>query len=301
MTHALQLKNVRKAYQGHVAVKGLDLEVPQGSVFGLLGPNGAGKTTSIRMAMDIIGPDTGEVLILGQKTDKALRNRIGYMPEERGLYQKMVVEELLVFMAELKGVKPAESRRRMIPWLEKLGLGGWQKKKANELSKGMQQKVQFIQTLLHDPEILILDEPMSGLDPVGTNVMRDAMIELSRAGKTLIVSSHQMATVEQMCDRVALINKGEKILDGRVADIKASYGKNTLILAFEGDGAFLKSLPGVIGVNDLGRYAELKLGPTADPQALLRMASEKLKITRFEVVEPSLHDIFIERVTEVPS
>ena len=301
MTHALHLKNVRKAYQGHVAVKGLDLEVPRGSVFGLLGPNGAGKTTTIRMAMDIIGPDTGEVLILGQKADRALRNRIGYMPEERGLYQKMVVEELLVFMAELKGIKPAESRRRMVPWLEKLGLGGWQKKKANELSKGMQQKLQFIQTVLHDPEILILDEPMSGLDPVGTNVMRDAMIELSRAGKTLIVSSHQMATVEQMCDRVALIHKGEKVLDGRVSDIKASYGRNTLILAFEGDGSFLKSLPGVTAVNDLGRYAELKLGPLADPQAILRAASDKLKITRFEVVEPSLHDIFIERVTEAPS
>ena len=301
MTHALQLKNVRKVYQGHVAVQGLDLEVPKGSVFGLLGPNGAGKTTSIRMAMDIIGPDAGEVLILGQKSEKSLRNRIGYMPEERGLYQKMIVEELLVFMAELKGVKPAESRKRMMPWLEKLGLGGWHKKKANELSKGMQQKVQFIQTLLHEPEILILDEPMSGLDPVGTNVMRDAMIELSRAGKTLIVSSHQMATVEQMCDRVALINKGEKVLDGRVSDIKASYGKNTLVLAFEGDGSFLKSLPGVAAVNDHGRYAEIKLGPGADPQAILKAASDRLKITRFEVVEPSLHHIFIERVTEVPA
>ena len=301
MTHALQLKNVRKAFQGHVAVKGLDLEVPKGSVFGLLGPNGAGKTTSIRMAMDIIGPDTGEVLIMGQKSDKSLRNRIGYMPEERGLYQKMIVEELLVFMAELKGIKPAESKRRMMPWLEKLGLAGWHKKKANELSKGMQQKVQFIQSLLHDPEILILDEPMSGLDPVGTNVMRDAMIELSRAGKTLIVSSHQMATVEQMCDRVVLINKGEKVLDGRVSDIKASYGKNTLVLAFEGDGSFLKTLPGVAAVNDHGRYAEIKLGPGADPQAILKAASDRLRITKFEVVEPSLHDIFIERVTEVPA
>ncbi len=299
MTYALQLKNVRKAFQGHVAVKGLDLEVPTGSVFGLLGPNGAGKTTTIRMTMDIIGPDAGEVLILGTRADKSLRNRIGYMPEERGLYQKMIVEDLLVFMAELKGIKPVESKRRMGPWLEKLGLDAWRRKKANELSKGMQQKLQFIQTLLHDPEILILDEPMTGLDPVGTNILRDAMIELSRAGKTLIVSSHQMATVEQMCDRVVLINKGEKVLDGRVSDIKASYGKNTLILAFEGDGSFLKSLPGVASVNDLGRYAELKLGPAADPQAILRAASDKLKITRFEVVEPSLHDIFIERVTEV--
>ena len=297
MTLALQLRNVRKAYQGHVAVAGLDLDVPRGSVFGLLGPNGAGKTTSIRMAMDIIGPDSGDVLIMGHQSDEALRDRIGYMPEERGLYQKMVVEELLVFMAELKGVKPAESRRRMIPWLEKFGLAGWAKKKANELSKGMQQKLQFIQTLLHDPEILILDEPTSGLDPVGTNIMRDAMLELSRAGKTLIVSSHQMATVEQMCDRVVLINKGEKVLDGRVSEIKASYGKNNLILAFDGEGSFLKSLPGVAAANDLGRYVELSLNPGADPQAILRAAGERLRITRFEVVEPSLHDIFVARVT----
>lgn len=297
MTHALQLKGVRKAYQGHVAVKGLDLEVPQGSVFGLLGPNGAGKTTSIRMTMDIIGPDAGEVVILGKPSDKALRNRIGYMPEERGLYQKMIVEELLVFMAALKGMKPAESKRRMGPWLERLGLGDCARKKANELSKGMQQKVQFIQTLLHDPDILILDEPMSGLDPVGTNVMRDAMIELSRSGKTLIVSSHQMATVEQMCDRVALINKGDKVLDGRVADIKAGYGKNTVVMAFEGDGSFLRQLPGVASVQDTGRFAELRLAPGADPQSILRAAIERLKVSRFEVVEPSLHDIFVERVT----
>ena len=301
MTHALELKNVRKAFQGHVAVQGLDLEVPKGSVFGLLGPNGAGKTTSIRMAMDIIGPDSGEVVILGEKSNKTLRNRIGYMPEERGLYQKMVVGELLEFMAELKGVRPSESRKRMMPWLERLGLAGCEKKKANELSKGMQQKVQFIQTILHDPEILILDEPMSGLDPVGTNVMRDAMIELSRSGKTLIVSSHQMATVEQMCDRVALINKGEKLLDGRVADIKASYGKNTINLAFEGDGGFLAALPGIVSVSDHGRYAEVRLKPDADPQAILRAAGERLRITRFELVEPSLHDIFVERVTGAAS
>jgi ABC-2 type transport system ATP-binding protein len=290
---------LQKSYGSRKVVKDVSLAVQSGEVVGLLGPNGAGKTTSIRMTMDIIGPDSGEVLILGAKTDKAMRNRIGYMPEERGLYMKMVVEDLLVFMAELKGMKPAESRRRMVPWLEKLGIGAWQKRRANEMSKGMQQKVQFIQALLHDPEILFLDEPMSGLDPVATNVMRDAMIELSRAGKTLIVSSHQMATVEQMCDRVALIHKGDKVLDGRVSEIKAGYGKNTLIIAFEGDGGFLRSLPGVAALTDTGQYAELKLGPDADPQAILKVASEKLKITRFEVVEPSLHDIFIERVTRV--
>jgi ABC-2 type transport system ATP-binding protein len=295
--NAIELRGVRKAYQGHVAVQGLDLAVPRGSVFGLLGPNGAGKTTTIRMTMDILGPDSGEIFILGEPSDKKHRDRIGYMPEERGLYQKMVVEELLLFMAELKGADRAAAKARIHPWLEKLGLKGLEKKKANELSKGMQQKVQFVQTVLHDPDILILDEPMSGLDPVGTNVMRDALLELSRAGKTLILSSHQMHTVEQMCDRVALINKGEKILDGRVAEIKASRGKNTVVLAFEGDGAFLRALPGVASMNDSGLYVELRLEPKADTQVILRAASERLTLTRFEVVEPSLHDVFIDAVT----
>jgi ABC-2 type transport system ATP-binding protein len=266
-------------------------------VFGLLGPNGAGKTTTIRMTMDILGPDQGEIFILGERSEKRHRDRIGYMPEERGLYQKMVVEELLVFMAELKGADRAAAKKRIGPWLEKLGLAGWEKKKANELSKGMQQKVQFIQTVLHDPEILILDEPMSGLDPVGTNVMRDALLELSRAGKTLILSSHQMHTVEQMCDRVALINKGEKILDGRVADIKASRGTNTIVLAYEGDGSFLRALPGVASMNDSGRHVELRVQPGTDTQAILKAASDRLKVTKFEVVEPSLHDIFVDAVT----
>ena len=223
MTHALQLKNVRKAFQGHVAVKGLDLEVPKGSVFGLLGPNGAGKTTSIRMAMDIIGPDSGEVLIMGQKSDRPLRDRIGYMPEERGLYQKMIVEELLVFMAELKGVRPAESRRRMMPWLEKLGLGGWHKKKANELSKGMQQKVQFIQTLLHDPEILILDEPFSGLDPINVVLVKDFLTAFKKQGKTVVFSTHVLEQAERLCERIALLYRAQKLLDGTVKEIKHSY------------------------------------------------------------------------------
>ncbi len=299
--HGLAVEDLHVSFGAVHALTGMNVHVSPGQLVGFLGPNGAGKTSTMRAILGLVAVGTGRVEWHGRTVDDTVRRTIGYMPEERGLYQKMIVEELLVFMAELKGVRPAESRKRMLPWLEKLGLGGWHKKKANELSKGMQQKVQFIQTLLHDPDILILDEPMSGLDPVGTNVMRDAMIELSRAGKTLIVSSHQMATVEQMCDRVVLINKGEKVLDGRVADIKASYGKNTINLAFEGDGSFLKAVPGVAGVNDHGRYAELKLGPGADPQSILRAVSEKLRITKFEVVEPSLHDIFIERVTEVPA
>jgi len=294
---AIRLSGVTKAYQGHVAVKDLSLGVPRGSVFGLLGPNGAGKTTTLRMVMNILAPDTGTIEILGRASDQAARDRIGYMPEERGLYPRMVVEEQLVFMAEVKGVARSEAARRVGPWLDRLGLKDWAKRKLNELSKGMQQKVQLAATLLHEPDILILDEPLSGLDPVGVNLMLDVLLDLRRQGKTLVLSSHQMETVERLCDAIVLINRGEKILDGAVAEVKSRYGKNTAVLAFEGDGAFLSALPGVLKVGDFGRYVEVTMADGADPQSILREAAARLKLSRFEVVEPSLHDIFVERVT----
>jgi ABC-2 type transport system ATP-binding protein len=294
---ALRLRNVRKAYAGHVAVQDLSLEVPKGSVFGLLGPNGAGKTTTLRMVMDVLGPDSGTIEILGRPADQATRDRIGYMPEERGLYPRMVLEEQLLFMAEIKGCPAAEARQRLPGWLERVGLSDWRKRKVNELSKGMQQKAQLVATLLHDPEILILDEPMSGLDPVATNLVRDLLLELSRQGKTLVLSSHQMETVERLCDAIALINRGEKLLDGAVGDVKRSHGRNNLVLAFEGDGSFLAALAGVKKVSDSGRYVEIQMHEGADAQAILREASARLRISRFEIVEPSLHDIFVERVT----
>ncbi|MFN8092901.1 MAG: ATP-binding cassette domain-containing protein [Vicinamibacteria bacterium] len=293
---AIVLKDIRKAYAGHVAVKDLSLEVPRGSVFGLLGPNGAGKTTTLRMVMDILGPDSGRIEILGRPADAASRDRIGYMPEERGLYPRMELEEQLVFMASIKGVPRAEAQRRIGPWLERLGLAEWRKRKTNELSKGMQQKAQFVATVLHEPDVLIMDEPMSGLDPVGADLMRDVMLDLKRRGATLVLSSHQMETVERLCDRVALINRGEKVLDGSVADVKASHGKNTVVLAYDGDGSFLGGLPGVARVTDFGRYVEVRLADGADPQPLLRAAVERLRLRRFEIVEPSLHDIFVETV-----
>jgi ABC-2 type transport system ATP-binding protein len=294
--NAIVLKGIRKAFAGHVAVRDLSLEVPRGSVFGLLGPNGAGKTTTLRMVMDILGPDAGTIEILGRPADGGARDRVGYMPEERGLYARMVLEEQLVFMASVKGVPRPEAQRRLGPWLERLGLAEWRKRKTNELSKGMQQKAQFIATVLHEPAVLILDEPMSGLDPVGMDVMRDVMLDLSRRGTTLVLSSHQMETVERLCDRVALINRGEKVLDGSVAEVKARHGKNTVVLAYDGDGSFLGALPGVARVSDFGQYVEVRLVDGTDPQPLLRAAVERLRLRRFEVVEPSLHDIFVETV-----
>ena len=293
---AIVLKGIRKAFAGHVAVKDLSLEVPRGSVFGLLGPNGAGKTTTLRMVLNILGPDSGTIEILGKPADHAARDRIGYMPEERGLYPRMVLEEQLVFMAAIKGMGRKEAEARLGPWLERLGLADWRKKKTNELSKGMQQKAQFIATVLHEPDVLIMDEPMSGLDPVGMDVMREVMLDLHRRGTTIVLSSHQMEAVERLCDRVALINRGEKVLDGSVAEVKARHGKNTVVLAYDGDGAFIGSLPGVAKVTDFGQYVEVRLKDGTDPQPLLREAVERLRLRRFEIVEPSLHDIFVETV-----
>jgi ABC-2 type transport system ATP-binding protein len=291
--HAVRLEGVSKSFAGHPAVTDLSLTVPRGSVFGLLGPNGAGKTTTLRMVLNILGPDRGTIEILGRPSDHAARDRIGYMPEERGLYPRMVVEEQLVFMAEIKGVPRVEAARRVPAWLERMGLSGWGRRKVNELSKGMQQKAQFIATVLHEPEVLILDEPMAGLDPVATNQMRDVLRDLSRAGTTLVLSSHQMEAVERACDRVALINKGRKILDGAVSEVKRRHGTNTLALAYEGDGSFLSGLPGVRVVSDSGRFAELRLLDGGDPQVVLREVAARVRVSRFEIVEPSLHDIFV--------
>jgi ABC-2 type transport system ATP-binding protein len=208
----------------------------------------------------------------------------------------MFLEEQLLFLAELKGSRRADAARRLPGWLERLGLAEWRKRRVNELSKGMQQKAQFIATVLHEPEVLILDEPMSGLDPVGADLMREVLADLKRQGKTLVLSSHQMDTVERICDAIVLINRGENVLGGTLADVKGRYGKNSVVIAFDGDGSFLASLPGVRAVSDHGRFAEIQLADGADPQALLKEAAARLRISRFEIVEPSLHDIFVRTV-----
>ncbi len=295
---ALVLEGVSKSFAGHEAVKQLSLRVPGGSIFGLLGPNGAGKTTTLRMVMNVFAPDDGRIEILGRPADHASRDRIGYMPEERGLYPRMVLEEQLLFMAAIKGTPRRLALQRLGPWLERLGLAEWRRKKVNELSKGMQQKAQFVATVLHEPAVLIMDEPMSGLDPVGMDLMREVMLELHRRGTTIVLSSHQMEAVERLCERVALIDRGRKVLDGAVSEVKSRHGgRNTVALAFDGDGSFLPALPGVVKVTDFGRYVEVRLAEGADPQQLLRAAVARLQVHRFEVVEPSLHDIFVETVT----
>ncbi len=295
---AIRLTRVAKSFAGHQAVKDLTLAVPRGSVFGLLGPNGAGKTTTLAHGHEHPGPrQRARSRSSGALRAPASRDRVGYMPEERGLYPRMVLEEQLLFMAAIKGTRRSEAAPRMTAWLDRLGLGEWRKRRVNELSKGMQQKAQFVATVLHDPDVLILDEPMSGLDPVGTNLMRDVLVDMRREGKTLVLSSHQMETVERLCDSIALIHRGEKLLDGSVAEVKARYGKNAIALAFEGDGAFLAGLPGVAKVSDFGRHVEVRLLEGADPQALLREATARLRLSRFEIVEPSLHEIFVDQVT----
>jgi ABC-2 type transport system ATP-binding protein len=295
--NAVRLCGVAKRFDGRSAVEDLDLEVARGSVFGLLGPNGAGKTTTLRMVLDVFAPDSGSVEVLGRPAGGGVRDRIGYMPEERGLYPRMALGEQLLYLAELKGAARREAAPRLAAWLERLGLAAWAGRKVNELSKGMQQKAQFVATVLHDPELLILDEPMSGLDPVATDQLREVLLELRAQGKTLVLSSHQMETVERLCDAIALLDRGRKLLEGPVAEVKRRHGRNNVILAYEGDGAFLGGAPGVRKVTDHGRYAEIQLEEGADPQALLREAAARLRVSRFEVAEPSLHDIFVDRVT----
>ncbi|HET8645940.1 MAG TPA: ATP-binding cassette domain-containing protein [Vicinamibacteria bacterium] len=294
---AIRITEVTKTFGTHVAVHALDLEVPRGSVFGLLGPNGAGKTTTLRMVMNVLGPDSGHIEIMGRPSDQGGRDLIGYMPEERGLYQRMVLEDQLLYLAELKGTPRAVAQARLGPWLERMGLAEWRRRKLNELSKGMQQKAQFIATALHEPEVLILDEPMSGLDPVAADTMREVLLDLRRQGRTLVLSSHQMETVERLCDAIALINRGQKLLDGPVSEVKRRYGKNTVVLAYEGNGSFLTEVPGVEHVSDFGRYVEVRLAEGADAQVLLREAAARLRLSRFEIVEPSLRDIFVAQVT----
>jgi len=293
---AIRIDGVTKSYAGHVAVKDLSLTIPRGSIFGLLGPNGAGKTTTLRMVMDILGPDSGTIEILGRPADRAARDRIGYMPEERGLYPRMVLEEQLLFLAEIKGMPQAEARRRLPPWLELMGLKEWSRRKVIELSRGMQQKAQLVATLLHEPEVLILDEPMSGLDPLGADLVRGVLLEQRRQGKTVVLSSHQMETVERLCDCIGLINRGEKLLEGPLSEVKSRHAKNTIVLSYDGDGGFLAGLPGVREVSVFGRYVEVRMAEGADPQAVLREAAARLRLSRFEVVEPSLHDIFVAAV-----
>jgi ABC-2 type transport system ATP-binding protein len=293
----IELKKVTKRFDEFVAVRDLSFEVRQGTIFGLLGPNGAGKTTSIRMIVNITAPDEGEVLVTGRHVSPELQQRIGYLPEERGLYKKMTVKDQLIFFAALKGLDSREAARRVDQWLARFELTDWKGKKPPDLSKGMQQKVQFIATAIHDPEVLILDEPFSGLDPVSVNTLKEVILDLKRQGKTIIFSTHQMEQVEQMCDDICLINHATKVLGGGLREVKGRFGRNTVILDYEGPDSFLTD-DLVKRHNQFPNYSEILLQEGADAQEVLKRAlAAGARVNRFELVEPSLNEIFIESVT----
>jgi ABC-2 type transport system ATP-binding protein len=294
---AISADHVSKRFDSVAAVSGLDLHVQKGAIFGLLGPNGAGKTTTLRMVMHVLVPDSGEVRIFEERASEKTQDRIGYLPEERGLYNRMKVREVLVFLGALKGLSETVAAARAREWLERLNLSAWSEKRVRELSKGMQQKVQFIAAVLHAPLLLILDEPFAGLDPVNAALVKDIMLDLRRNGTTIILSTHRMEQVEMMCDAICLIHRGRSVLAGDLRSIKQSYGKNTVRLEWSGDDSFLE-LPGVIErLNHFGGMVEAKLLPGADAQEILRSAVGRgVRLTRFELVEPPLNDIFIEKV-----
>jgi ABC-2 type transport system ATP-binding protein len=297
MSAVIELKDVVKRYGDFAAVDHLSLAVPAGVVYGFLGPNGAGKTSTIRMLLRILLPDEGTIRILGDDLSDVNLDRVGYLPEERGLYKKMRLLDLLAFFGEVRGLARREAKRRAGEWLDRLSLGDRALRPVEDLSKGMQQKVQFIATIIHEPELLILDEPFSGLDPVNAGVLKDIILEYHRRGHTIVFSTHQMDTVEKLCDRICLINRGKVVLEGTLAGVKKQYGANGINLRVEGDSAFLRALPEVASVQDHGNELFLRLHEGADPSRVLDAARARVLVTRYELAEPSIHDIFIEQVS----
>ncbi len=295
----LVLERVTKRFGGFTAVSDLSLQVRPGRVFGLIGPNGAGKTTTIRMIVNITAPDSGRIELFGQQMNTALQDRIGYLPEERGLYKRMRVGEQLRFFAELKDLRGAEANKRIDEWLKKLELSAWKDKRTKELSKGMQQKVQFITAVIHDPDLVILDEPFSGLDPVNVDLMKQTILDQKAAGKTIILSTHQMEIAEKLCDDVCMINRAHKVLDGRLREIRRSFSRNAVALQFAGGDGLLNDSTLIANVRQHDEEFEVLMAPGASPQALLkRLVDAGAVVTKFELVEPTLHDIFIEKVRE---
>jgi ABC-2 type transport system ATP-binding protein len=292
----IELNTVRKSYDKFVAVNDLSFSIDQGKVFGLLGPNGAGKTSTIRMMIGITVPDSGHINLFGRPFERKSLNKVGYLPEERGLYKKMKILDQLIFLGELHGMSNSAARQKALDWTKKLEIDAWLQKKVEELSKGMQQKIQFIAALLHDPDFIIMDEPFFGLDPVNATLLKDVMLELKKQGKTILFSTHRMDQVEKLCDSICLINRGTAVLQGDLKSIKAGYGKSNVQIEYEGNGDFLNQNPLVTTCNNYGNYAEVKLAPGADAQQLLREVAERTRVNRFELMEPSLEEIFINTV-----
>lgn len=299
----LSIRNIVKQYGSYRALDDVSMEIEQGSIFGLLGPNGAGKTSLIRIINQITAPDSGEILFNGQKLNQSHIERIGYLPEERGLYKKMEIGEQIIYLARLKGLSTDEARRRIKMWFKKLGIESWWNKKIEELSKGMQQKAQFVATVLHEPELIILDEPFSGFDPVNAEVIKNEILELNKSGATIIFSTHRMESVEELCDSIALINKSHKILEGKVKDIKGTYRNNTYLLEYAGSKAEINGAAPftVVEENNTGDEYRLKLQLAAggDANSILSHFMAKGHISRFEEVIPTMNEIFIDKVNQM--
>jgi ABC-2 type transport system ATP-binding protein len=297
----VELRGLTKRFDGRIAVDGMDLTVPAGSIYGLLGPNGAGKTTTIRMVLQILEPDQGEVRLFGAPAVRGVLDRVGYLPEERGIYRRMRVRRALSFFAELKGVSPGDAAPRITHWLDRLELGDRADARVQELSKGMQQKLQFIVAVLHEPDLVILDEPFSGLDPINQRVLKDIVADLRQVGKTVIFCTHMIEHAERLCDHVCIIAGGSKVVDGSVADVKHTHGGRWVAITFEpganGGPETLGGLPQVRRVRRDGWSAEAELQRDADAQDVLaELVGRGIRMTRFESVEPSLEQIFVDRV-----
>ncbi len=269
------------------------MQIQPGEIFGLIGPNGAGKTTTIRMLLGILLPDSGTIEILGRANNREITDQVGYLPEERGLFKRMVVIDIIKFFAEIKGVPAKTAASLADQWLERMELKEWRNKKIEELSKGMQQKVQFITTILHKPKLLILDEPFSGLDPVNTNLIKDIMLELVKSGSTIIFSTHLMEQAEKLCDAICLINRGQSVLQGKLAEIKSGFGKNRCRMSYDGDARFLQDTALVSKYDDYGQYVEIQPGSGVNPQTILAKAIGQVTVRSFDITEPSLNEIFI--------
>jgi ABC-2 type transport system ATP-binding protein len=293
---AIILENVYKSFGKVSAVSDLNVRVPAGSVYGFLGPNGAGKTTTIRIIMNIIRPDSGNIRIFDDGADIRARSRIGYMPEERGLYRKMKVGKVLAYFGAIKGMTTSELTDAVPQWLQRVDLSDWADKKVEELSRGMHQKLQFAVTAINDPDLLILDEPFSGLDPVNQDMLRDIISRMRNEGKTIVFSTHVMHEAEQLCDFILLINKGKAILNGRLDEISSGYRTHAVTVELEGDTSFIKTMPIVRGIRSQDRRLEISLSDGADPQELLKALVGRVKVLAFEVKVPSLHEIFVRLV-----
>ena len=294
---SLKVENVKKRFGEFTAVDDLSFAVRRGRVFGFLGPNGAGKTTTIRMIVGITGPDEGSIELFGRRMGTELQDRIGYLPEERGLYKKIKIIDQLRYFAALKDIPTAEADKRIDFWLDRMKLSEWKLKRTTDLSKGMQQKIQFISTVLHDPDLLILDEPFSGLDPVNVEFMIDVLGEFRTKDKTIIFSTHLMETAERLCNDILLINKARKVVGGSLREVKESYGKNLIALRVTGGGGVLADQTLIAKATSHADETEVQMQNGVDPQQLLqRLVSSGAVVTKFELVEPSLNDIFIEQV-----